>query len=253
MPSPLLPFMFGGRRAEYRSLVLASSPLAYWRCDENAGSGTLADSSGNGHTLTLHGVTPTGEDPLTRYLGAASVHFMGGSGYASVSNSAPFRLAGDMTVELWIQIDRELVEGDIVALFHCVATGETSATNAQYQYSIRRLGSREYGLFHEYNSGVDQTREIALPASFVAAAVNHVAIPRDTVLKVYEGYLNGESIGTVSYTTNPTGGGSTTFQVGRNPATGAIADPGASRDEMAIYPSCLAASTIRAHWLAGRP
>lgn len=252
MSSPLLPFMFGGKRADYAALVLAAAPLAYWRCDDPASSGTLADSSGNGYTLNLHGVTPTGEPPLTRYLGAASVHFMVASGYGSVSSSAPFRLSGDMTVELWIALDTDLSEGDIVPLFHCVATGETSATNAQYQYSVRRLGAREYGLFHEYNSGVDQTREIALPAAFDAIAVNHVVITRDAAAKVYEGFLNGESIGTASYTNAPSGGGSTTFQVGRNPATGAISDIGSSRDEMAIYASKLSAATIRAHYLAGR-
>ena len=37
----------------YETVILADSPVAYWRLDE--ASGNVADSSGNGHTLTAYG------------------------------------------------------------------------------------------------------------------------------------------------------------------------------------------------------
>lgn len=249
MPARILPGLLRGRAARaYSALILASSPVAYWRCSESSGAGSLADSSGNSHTMTLNGTTTTGVAGKNSRLGSAAKFAVGS--YGTVPSSAPFRIAGDLTLECWIKFDSALTNGDAVALGYCVVTGETSATNAQYQWNIQHTGSVEFAWFHEYNSGVNQSGEISV--SFVATDWTHCVLRRDTTAKKYSAWVNGAKAGEQSYSSNPTGGGSTVFQFGRNPATGSTSNVDRTVDEVAVYSSALSDAEIFEHYRAGR-
>jgi len=52
---------------DYKTIVLNAKPIAYWPCDEVAGSTTLTDATGNGYTMTVNTAdtnVSTGNTPL---------------------------------------------------------------------------------------------------------------------------------------------------------------------------------------------
>src|SRR5574337_168699 len=94
----------------YDALVIADGAQAYWKMDEPAGSGTLADSTANGLNLTI--VNPNGVDgyqvPGIPIQGLASAIDGGGSNsgvsmYAT-STSASFQLTPgqSFSFEVWV-------------------------------------------------------------------------------------------------------------------------------------------------------
>lgn len=88
--------------SNYSDAVLATTPLAYWRMGETGGS-TFADSSGNGHTLTLSaGVTLGAAGPLRDGNGAGT--FDGTANAKAVTSSGVNTWSGDaaITFEAWI-------------------------------------------------------------------------------------------------------------------------------------------------------
>ena len=48
----------------YSDVVLADSPSGYWKCDDAVEYGVIADSSGNGHDMTLSGGATLGAEGL---------------------------------------------------------------------------------------------------------------------------------------------------------------------------------------------
>lgn len=85
----------------YSDLVISKSPLVYWQLDEAVpGTGTAADSSGNGRNGTYTG-SPTAVAALTQ--GAASaVDFNGGTQWVTSSYN-PFAVDTSLTFECWLQ------------------------------------------------------------------------------------------------------------------------------------------------------
>jgi hypothetical protein len=84
----------------YSSEVLADSPWGYWKTDE--ASGSLADSSGNGRTMTVTGAptyAQTGPDGAS----ADAILWPSGSHYAQVSAGSTVNPAG-FTLEAWVYL-----------------------------------------------------------------------------------------------------------------------------------------------------
>lgn len=86
--------------ADYASLVMADSPLAYWRMNETSGT-TLSDSSGNAHTLTIPSGVVLNNASLTNESSAKCVS-MDGSNKISIS-AGTWMPSGNAarTIELW--------------------------------------------------------------------------------------------------------------------------------------------------------
>ncbi|HXJ65862.1 MAG TPA: LamG domain-containing protein [Actinomycetota bacterium] len=81
---------------DYASAILADSPRGYWKFDE--ASGTLADSSGNGHTGTPNGGITYGVAGAVN----TAIRLDGTSGYVSVPDHADFDLGDVLTLEAWV-------------------------------------------------------------------------------------------------------------------------------------------------------
>lgn len=240
--------------AAYSAVVLADTPLAYWRCSETAGAATLADSSGNARTATINGTVTTGVTGRQR-LGNAITCAVN-SGYLSVASSAPFQLTGNATWECWYLIPVDFTSGSVQLIHCCGVSGETSATNVLYQFDLQYVNATTYSwsYFHESGSGTNNTSGANFAAALLPAGVyNHLVFRRDVTANTYEMLLNGAIVGTpIAYTNDPSGGGSTVYNFNRNPAVPTISNRACSADEIAVYSSKLSDARIFEHYRAGR-
>src|SRR5204863_9029165 len=85
----------------YPQAVLADAPAAYWRLSETIGPST-ADSAGANPGTLFGGVTLGQAGALAD--GNPAMRFNGSTGYVRVTNSAAVQLAGDLTIELWLNV-----------------------------------------------------------------------------------------------------------------------------------------------------
>jgi hypothetical protein len=240
--------------AAYSAVVLADTPLAYWRCSEAAGAATLADSSGNARTATINGTVTTGVAGRQRLGNAAT--FAVSSGYLSVASSAAFQLTGNATWECWYKLTAAMTAGAVQLIHCCGVSGETSATNVLYQFDLQFVSSGVYSwsFFHESGSGTNNTSGANFSATLLPHGVfNHLVLRRDVTANTYELFLNGAIVGTpVAYTNDPSGGGSTVYNFNRNPAVPTISNRECSGDEIAVYSTKLTDARIFEHYRAGR-
>lgn len=234
----------------YSAVVLADSPLAYWRCEDAFGSATLADSSGNGRSMTLNGTRGLGAYSKNSRLGKC-VGMGFNSGYGSISAASWFQILGDLTLELWFKTPLNLASGDYIGLLYCNTSGETEATNSLYQWHYQNNGGTlRFSAFHENGAGGDNV--VNVNHTMDMTVWNHCVVVRDTTAKTYTFYVNGVSVGSAGYTNNPTGGTSSVLNLARNPSDGSFGSDKAAYDEIAIYNTKLSATRIFEHYRAGR-
>lgn len=235
----------------YSDVVLADSPLAFYRCEDAFGAATLADSSGNGRNATLNGTRGLQAYSKNPRLGRC-VGFFVGSGYASVASAAWHQILGDLTVECWIRLQSALGSGDIQPLPSSLAAGETEAANACYRINYENSGgTTRFNLLHENGAGVDNN--VTINATIPIRVLTHVVITRNTTAKTYSAYINGALVGTsAAYTTNPTGGTTAVLNINRNPSDSSFGPDKSAWDGIAIYGTALSAARIFEHYRAGR-
>lgn len=233
-----------------QQVVLADSPLAYWRCEDAFGAATLTDSSGNGRSMTLNGTRGLqGYSKNSRLGKCVAMGF--NSGYGSIAAASWFQITGDLTIEMWFKTPWTLQSGDYIGLMYCNTSGETEATNSLYQWHYQNFGGTlRFSAFHENGAGVDNS--VNVNHTMDATRWNHVVMVRDTVAKTYTFYVNGSSVGSASYANNPTGGTSSVLNLARNPADGSFGADKTSYDGIAIYNTKLSAQRIFEHYRAGR-
>lgn len=231
----------------YQATVLEDSPIAYWRCNESAGASTLADVSGNSRTLTLNGTVTTGVAGKNSRMGNSAT--FGANGYGTVASNTPFQLTGSMAVSFWLYPTS--LPGGQRHIMSCLASGETEATNVLYQLAWgQNAGVQRLLAFHEFGAGTNITT-VAVDVPIAQDQWQHIAIVRDNTALAYRFYRNGALVGSGGYSSNPTGGTSTTFNFGRLAISGSeYIDSGV--DEVAIFNAVLSASRIFEHYRAGR-
>lgn len=78
--------------------------LGWWKCDETSGS-TLADSSGNGRTLTLNGTYTVNTTAISSNSDAGNKCVDFGTGYASLAGDTTLRAVTTWTIGAWINWD----------------------------------------------------------------------------------------------------------------------------------------------------
>lgn len=230
--------MSAARRHAYRDVVLADSPIGYWRLDETSGT-IAADASGNGLDGTYIGGPTLGQLPLINT--GNSVSFDGTDDYIEVS-SASLIITGDVSVELWMHPD-SLSTLQTWVMFAHSATGDPESDNALY--SVRTNGA-DLDTFWEYGDG---NNEVVSSANNLSVGTDYsILVTRDNTAKEVKFYVNGSLIATKSYTNSPTGGSAGTLKIGQwsdgQFANGLI-------DEVAIYNAVLSHSRASAHYNAG--
>lgn len=230
-----------GGNAALAAEILRDSPLAYWKLDETSGT-TLADSSGNGFNLTASGLVLAD----TQLLGDSSRYPYFNSVTSRASRAGTLGLStpvnGDMSYECVVMLPSR-VGGNGRRLFGFATSGETEATNYQFQPSLSAT-TATMGDFWEYGAGTNQSvngRHRVLPCR-----PTHLAYVRDVTNGEYRFYVNGELDATATWGNLPTGGGSCATYLGYTTSNSDLMWMG----HCAIWNSVLAAERIKAHFRA---
>lgn len=233
----------------YAQTILADSPLAYWRFEENAGATTFADSSGNSRTATIVNTITAGGASKNSRMGKMAA--MAQTSYLTVASSVPFRLTGDMSVSFWVKLASTLTSGQAVYLGSCAANGETLATNALYLMALTNNGgTQQFQNFHENASGTNNSANVNV--TYTANQWNHWVVTRNVTDNTYRVYLNGALAGSAVYTNDPTGGTSAIFELGRDAGQPTASSIARDIDEYAMFNTVLTPARIFEHYRAGR-
>jgi hypothetical protein len=225
----------------YRQTVLASTPVGYWRLDEQSGTSAV-DLSGNNNTgtytggVTLQQVGAVGD-------GTYSTKFDGVDGWITIPDSASLSPTAAVTVEAWVMptaFPPSAANGIV-----CKDVGGTTSTNPAYVLQIDQFGKAVFGI----NS---------LPDTFTTAtASSALTLNRwSHVVGTYDGanmflYVNGVQVATTAVVVaidNTTG----TLNIGRQKTTAVTTRFWSGRiDEVAVYSTALTAATILTRYNIG--
>lgn len=127
----------------YDSEVAADSPWGYWKTDEASGT-SLADSSGNGKTMTITGsptLAQTGPSGASDAIDWPSSTVT----YAKNANSSPLAGANGFTIEAWVYLTAN--PGGIAAVVGEGANA-TGTSNTEFGLSIDTSGRPVFYMFN---------------------------------------------------------------------------------------------------------
>lgn len=172
------------------------------------------------------------------YVGSGIARFNDGQNGFLTSSASGLQISGDLTIFYKCQLSGVVTsETEITMLQY--SPGETPATNVLYQIKRDRpTGALNYS--HEYNNGSD----VSVNASSIFpndGNYHTFALTRNTVLKTYNTYIDNSGVVSVSYSNNPTGGGSTKFYL---PGSGVIQTNGLYKN-LFIFNECLSSGEIQ--------
>ena len=211
--------------------VQADSPAAWWKLDDASGSGTAADSSGNGHAGTPANVTFAAG---VTQAGAPAASFNGSSSAVTTSYNPALPA---VTVEAWVNLAGIIQSGTTVV----VANDQTSSTNKGFQLFLSGTGqpAATFGTGSAYGEVV--------ASSIPPSGWTYLAATWDgtTILL----YVNGQQAATTALSGTLVAG-TADVAIGVDPATsgGYI---NAFIANAAIYPAALSAARIAAHYAGG--
>jgi hypothetical protein len=222
----------------YQSVVLADSPLAYWRMSEAAGA-TFADLSGNNFTGTLQSAGWTrGVASATSALGNA-ITLPGTLGvFGSVPSNTTVQPLTNCTYECWLNPSRVNVAQFAMGQdFNSTGTHVNGmairlAIGGQFQGSITWDGTVVV------NSGAT----VASVGTWYYVVLTRTGNPGTWALYVNATLAQGGAVAPFGITQNDS-----VFGVGQlAPSTGSPF--GGSLDEVAIYGTALSQAQVQAHY-----
>jgi hypothetical protein len=186
------------------------------------------DSAGINAGTLFGGVTLAQDGALGD--GNRAMLFNGSTGYIRIANSSAALLAGDLTLEMWINVS--------------LATRQTLISKdylREFELTLETDGRLNF-----YN-GNGTTYEGVL-SDFGAVTRNiwqHVVVTRTAATKTIRFYTNGVAKGTGSLTKTPSVGANA-VSIGRSAA--GVQYVNGRLDEVALYPAVLTAVRIAAHY-----
>lgn len=211
-----------GVLVDYSTVVLADSPIGYWRLDETAGTVANDEISTNDGTYVN---SPT--------LGAAALVDDGSAIVCVAANSQDVTLPGNTisttaSIELWFK----WTGGDTLFRDNTSAGGTGwFAGNSAGNFTVRISGVTNI------NCGAT--------TSFRDGNRHHLVITKSGVNVAV--YVDGVSVGTSGNSATSTS--SSPWHLGRNGASAQYAD--ATFDEFAVYDTQLSLARVSAHYAAG--
>lgn len=190
----------------------APGPIGHWNFNENSGN-TVWDRGGSATNLTLSSTdTPLPKRKPAKFGAAAD--FDGSTDYAIDSTPASdLGILGDLTISAWIY--RESTNEDDT-IINRSGNSSGSADNVNYEFYINDTDNI-LRLFWESGSEVGETVSSTVPITNTTNTWVHLSAVRDVMNNVVRFYENGVQLGSaVSYTNDPTGGGtSPSVSIGR--------------------------------------
>lgn len=233
----------------YTDVVLADSPLAYYRLGETSGT-TLVDSSGNGRNGTYYSSPSLNQTGLLAGDANKAVDFPNNSARAKVADASWMRVTTAFTAEAWFNADATNGSRVIVA--------RTGWSNAESNAATRSWHLIIYnGYLHIAVTATDGTyvAHHATGYAINTGTTYHAALTfNGTSVKLY---LNGSEI----YTSNTLSGKTVSQVAGYSLgiATEHLYDAAADSsgrfdgriDEVAYYNTALSGARVLAHYNEG--
>jgi hypothetical protein len=215
----------------YASVVLADTPVGYWRLDQSPGQTTATDSSTGGHNGTYVGGVTLGVPGALAGDPDTAARFDGTSGYVDVPGSA-FNFGNNFTLEAWV-INNNSAIGRIFS--------DGTPGSSGYGFGILPTGQLRFTTYgiQDYDSSVIVPRD---------GNYHYVAVTFDAN-NAANFYLDGTFRQTVTGTA-PARSSSFDLNIGRNPNGNSEYFNG-TIDEPAVYNRVLSATQIAAHYARG--
>ncbi|MCC5805877.1 MAG: right-handed parallel beta-helix repeat-containing protein [Opitutales bacterium] len=218
---PALPVFAGS----YADLILADSPAAYWRLNEEAGT-QAADSAGEAHATYSSGVTRGVPGPPALGEDSRAALFDGSSG----SVDTPFAFnpsAGSFTLEAWVRLD--------------AYNGSNSSAILQQDGPLGRTLLKVEGGLREFSSHLgNDVRLSGFPVSI--GQWHHLALVFDDAPGQIQWYVDGTPRATESVIPEPE---TAPLMIGRHKSLSTLHFNGAIA-EVAVYPETLSPARIAA-------
>jgi hypothetical protein len=219
----------------YAAVVLADSPLAYYRLNEATSATTVADSSGNSRTANVTGTLTSATGLLT---GDTDTALSSAATAVAIAPYAAWQSVSSFTAECWVKPSALGGARTFVARFDgWVPTSSFSPSS----FSLRASsgGNLEACIFYSGNN-----QALNNGSSLSTGVRYHLAMTYDgTTARVY---LNGVQ----DFTISASGMNAGTLGLSIARAQGAEAFEGVI-DEVAYYGTALSAGRILAHYNAG--
>ena len=243
--------------ANYSSVILASSPLAYWRLNDQAGSTTAVDDTGNfngtyASCVQLGRKGPISDDPDT-------AAFFGQPGcWMTYQPSTSY--AGAYSVEAWVK------PGSATKRYQTIfdTRGPEGQYSSEYSFDLGFLGSDYNGkqqLHIDVGDGQEWLSNGMIPFPFTAGKWYYIAVTVNPLTHRAVLYVNGTVLGRLRLADH---GLPTLFfdphhpiAVGGNPRYDLISgnpNPGnfdGTIGQVAVYESVLTSGAIATHFQAG--
>jgi hypothetical protein len=226
--------------ADYRSTVLADSPVLYWRLGETTGATTAADASPNNRPGTYSGAPTLGaaglivNDPNTAAtLARASAQSV------FRANEAALQITAALSLEIWLKLTALPAAGQ----FHPVIT-KNASTNEIYAIDLNNPSGTVQIRFHIQTTAATVQTNVFTPA---AGAVAHIVCTYDGAQMAT--FVNGAQVGTNTAKTGAIATSVDQFTVGSWANGGDFLN--ATVDEVAVYSTAMSPARILAHYNAG--
>lgn len=222
-----------GALSDYASVVMADSPLAYWRMNETSGT-TLSDSSGNSHHLTIPSGVTLNNASLTNESSAKCIS-MNGSNKISIS-AGTWMPSGNAarTIELWFS-STATPGGAALGLLGYGKNATRQAFNMRTAKTSEPYPAESY-VFWTYADDLVVTVE----NSWNTGTPHHLALTYDGARNL-KAYLDSVLIGSKTLSADLATPTNTTLYIGGNTLENAW---NGKLQEVAIYNTALSASKI---------
>lgn len=227
----------------YAYIVHKLNPIAYWRLGETSGPTAFDeidsyDISYGTVTLNQPGALTNDPDTSVRFSGSEEMTLL----------ESDLQITGDLTISCWINPDTLPGLNSSDYFLVCAGSGETESNNVLYAFAIRNTGGTYYlRSFHENGAGSNNIVDISYSIS--TSTWFHVVQTRNTSTNTYYVYANGVEVSNGGYANNPTGGTSSTFQIGGD-GTGSFFD--GFMDELSIFNKVLTEEEIKRLYDTGK-
>jgi alpha-L-arabinofuranosidase len=207
------------------------TPAAHWTFDDGTGS-TAADSSGNGNTATLG----SGASWVTGNVGTNAISVAGAAAGVATANGPIINTAQSFTVSAWVELASLSGYQTIVSI---------SGTNVSGFY-LQLRGDTDTFAFARLPSDADGTATIAAATTTpVAGTWYHIVGVDDATAGMLTFYLDGQSMGSVAYTSGWAASGN--VLIGHGLYSGAQTDfVNGSIDDVELFSSALSAAQVAA-------
>lgn len=227
----------------YPDVINGLNPVGYWRLGDGSGT-TAVDETGNKNGRYKHGVS-LGEEGAIAGDSDTAVEFDGSDDKIEVGSSGLFPVNGDISVNIWVNIDRYPSGSGRDLIFSLESKNNNKKMNT---FELRVNDSGDLYYRHQY----DNEGDLEETALFNSVDLNedtwyNLTITRDAGSNEVSVYINGVFLEAATYSNAPEGEVNAKIFVGRQ--SGAKFD--GFMDELALFDYVLSDTEALSIYKAG--